>query len=126
MGSDMALTAARASASAGHVPPWLSSLLASPNADIIQHRLNWTLRFPLPCARQKFHDLLSCHIPSTRNTGKVAVSCFSDQDGSKGSWKKLISFHCGQGVILEDDAFRDLAEGLYDLTSRSTPVELYS
>ena len=48
MGSDMALTAARASASAGHVPPGLVPFLASPNADIIQHRLNWTLRFPLP------------------------------------------------------------------------------
>ena len=44
----MALTAARASASAGHVPPGLVPFLASPNADIIQHRLNWTLRFPLP------------------------------------------------------------------------------
>ena len=43
----MALTAARASASAGHVPPGLVPFLASPNADIIQHRLNWTLRFPL-------------------------------------------------------------------------------
>ena len=48
MGSEMALTAARASASAGHVPPGLVPFLASPNADIIQHRLNWTLRFPLP------------------------------------------------------------------------------
>ena len=48
MGSDMALTAARASAAAGHVPPGLVPFLASPNADIIQHRLNWTLRFPLP------------------------------------------------------------------------------
>ena len=48
MGSEMALTAARASASAGHVPPGLVPFLVSPNADIIQDRLNWTLRFPLP------------------------------------------------------------------------------
>ena len=38
MGSHMALTAARASASAGHVPPGLVPFLASPNADIVQHR----------------------------------------------------------------------------------------
>ena len=48
MGSEIALTAARNSALAGHVPPGLIPFLASPNADIIQHRLNWTLRFPLP------------------------------------------------------------------------------
>ena len=47
LGSEMALTAARNSAIAGHVPPGLIPFLASPNADIIQHRLNWTLRFPL-------------------------------------------------------------------------------
>ena len=45
MGSEHALTAARNSALAGHVPPGLIPFLASPNADIIQHRLNWTLRF---------------------------------------------------------------------------------
>ena len=39
---------ARVSATAGHVPPGLIPFLASPNTDIIQHRLNWTLRFPLP------------------------------------------------------------------------------
>ena len=44
----MTLTAARLSAIAGHVPPGLIPFLAYPNADIIQHRLNWTLRFPLP------------------------------------------------------------------------------
>ena len=48
MGSEIAITAARNSAIAGHVPPGLIPFLASPNADIIQHRLNWTLRFPLP------------------------------------------------------------------------------
>ena len=48
MGSEIALMAARNSALAGHVPPGLIPFLASPNADIIQHRLNWTLRFPLP------------------------------------------------------------------------------
>ena len=48
MGSEHALTAARNSALAGHIPPGLIPFLASPNADIIQHRLNWTLRFPLP------------------------------------------------------------------------------
>ena len=48
MGTEMALTAARVSAIAGHVPPGLIPFLASPNTDIIQHRLNWTLRFPLP------------------------------------------------------------------------------
>ena len=47
MGSEMALIAARVSATAGHVPPGLIPFLASPNTDI-QHRLNWTLRFPLP------------------------------------------------------------------------------
>ena len=34
-------------------------------------------------ARQEFHDLRSCHNPSTRNIWKVVVSCFLDQDGSK-------------------------------------------
>ena len=48
MGSEMALMAARVSATAAHVPPGLVPFLASPNTDIIQHRLNWTLRFPLP------------------------------------------------------------------------------
>ena len=48
MSSEHALTAARNSALAGHIPPGLIPFLASPNADIIQHRLNWTLRFPLP------------------------------------------------------------------------------
>ena len=42
LGSNMALTAARTSAMAGHVPPGLIPFLASPNADIIQHRPNWT------------------------------------------------------------------------------------
>ena len=48
LGSEMALEAARTSASTGHVPPGLIPFLAAPNTDIIQHRLNWTLRFPLP------------------------------------------------------------------------------
>ena len=48
MGSDMALTAARASASADVPPAWFRfwPLLTR---TFIQHRLNWTLRFvPLP------------------------------------------------------------------------------
>ena len=46
IGSAMALTAARHTACVGHVPSGLIPFLAC--KDIIQHRLNWTLRFPLP------------------------------------------------------------------------------
>ena len=43
-----AIDAAREQAILGHVPAHLIPALASPNTDIINRKITWTLRFPLP------------------------------------------------------------------------------
>ena len=44
----VAIDAAREQAILGHVPAHLIPALASPNTDIINRKITWTLRFPLP------------------------------------------------------------------------------
>ena len=83
MGSEIALTAARNSALAGHVPPGLIPFLASPNADIIQHCLNWTLRFPLPG-----------HAPHDLHAHRCAnLSLYASGHSSNESLRNAIQLH---------------------------------
>ena len=47
-----AIEAAREQAILGHVPAHLIPALASPNTDIINRKITWTLRFPLPASAE--------------------------------------------------------------------------
>ena len=47
-----AIEAAREQAILGHVPPYLIPALATPNTDILNRKITWTLRFPLPASAE--------------------------------------------------------------------------
>ena len=47
-----AIEAAREQPILGHVPPYLIPALATPNTDILNRKITWTLRFPLPASAE--------------------------------------------------------------------------
>ena len=112
----VAIDAAREQAILGHVPAHLIPALASPNTDIINGKITWTLRFPMPAPAEgdpqnhRFADLAlhaSGHrsAAALRNTLQLATATAPpDHEPSNARFIRLSDPTNGHNNAIQDPA----------------------